>query len=171
MKLKYSASLALVAWLCVAAWVIAMIVAKPSVAGRYAEDDDSGAIAQLQVSINHNQTMLTALDALSNTTGPAFAGTVIAPAPTELPGSSNGTASNGAVDAGNAGNRVSLIISTDRGRRAVVDGLMVRVGTRLADGSRVHGIGHDWVRLEDAGGEQWTLQLPPPFSNASKGEL
>lgn len=169
MKLKYSASLALVAWLCVAAWVIAMIVAKPSVAGRYAQDDDSAAIAQLQAGINHNQTMLTALDALSNATDSGFTGALIAPAPAQLPGSTNGTTSNG--DVAGTGNRVSLILSTDRGRRAVVDGLMVRVGTRLADGSRVHGIGHDWVRLEDAGGEQWTLQLPPPFSNAPKGRL
>lgn len=170
MKLKYSASLALVAWLCVAAWVIAMIVAKPSVAGRYAQDDDSAAIAQLQAGINHNQTMLTALDALSNSTDIGFTGAVIASAPAQLPGA-NGASTNGTIDAGITGNRVSLIISTDRGRRAVVDGLMVRIGTQLADGSRVRGIGHDWVRLEDAAGEQWTLQLPPPFSNAPKGRL
>ncbi len=169
MKLKYSASLALVAWLCVAAWVIAMIVAKPSVAGRYAQADDSVAIAQLQSAINHNQTMLRALEALSKATDPGFTGPVIAVAAAPGSGSSSGATTSDPVDAGSGGGRVSMIIATDRGRGAVIDGLMVRVGALLGDGSRVRGIGPDWVRLEGARGEQWTLRLPPPFSSAPTG--
>lgn len=164
MKLKYSASLALALWLCVVAWVSAMIVAKPSVANNFANGDESGQIAQLQRSLNHNNAMLAALDALDSAPSDTRLGPVVAPDPAPLPGS------NGEVVAGNGvpvGNRLSLIISTERSRRAILDGQVVRPGTRLDNGARVSSIGQDWLRIEDAAGQISTLQLPQPFADVS----
>lgn len=164
MKLKYSASLALALWLCVVAWVSAMIVAKPSVANNFADGNESGEIVQLQRSINHNTAMLTALDLLDSAPDHAVAGPLVAPDPSPVAGS------NGEIAAGTAvpiGNRLSLIISTERSRRAILDGRVVRDGTKLDNGSRVRSIGADWLRIEDAAGDIVTLQLPRPFAAAS----
>ncbi|MGY0558944.1 MULTISPECIES: hypothetical protein [unclassified Lysobacter] len=164
MKLKYSASLALALWLCVVAWVSAMIVAKPSVANNFADGNESGEIVQLQRSINHNTAMLTALDLLDSAPDHAVAGPLVAPDPEPVAGS------NGEIAAGTAvpiGNRLSLIISTERSRRAILDGRVVRDGTKLDDGSHVRSIGADWLRIENAAGDIETLQLPRPFAAAS----
>lgn len=164
MKLKYSASLALALWLCVVAWVSAMIVAKPTVVGNFANGDESGEIAQLQRSINHNNAMLTALDALGGAPSDARRGPVVAPDPAPLPGSDGEIVTADGVP---VSKRLSLIISTEHSRRAVLDGRLVRPGTRLDDGSRVRSIGLDWLRIEDDAGQVSTLQLPLPFVDAS----
>lgn len=161
MKLKYSASLALALWLCVVAWVSALIVAKPSVERAYANGDGSAAIAQLQLNIRHNRQMLSALDELRAIEDDGRRGLAVTPAPLdqagqevagELPGVSL------------SGHRLSMILSTENGRRAVIDGQLARPGTRLADGSRVRGIGVDHVRLEDRAGQPLVLRMPAPFT-------
>lgn len=166
MKLKYSASLALALWLGVVAWVSAMIVAKPSVQRAYADGDDSAAIAQLQLDINRNRQMLAALDALRTDAATAD-GLAVAPAPAALPGA--GTIATGEPGLPAQGHRVSMILSTERGRRAVVDGQLARPGTRLADGSRVRAITADRVLLEDPAGQRLTLRMPAPFSDGAAG--
>ncbi|MGH8084313.1 MAG: hypothetical protein ACREPV_03450 [Lysobacter sp.] len=164
MKLKYSASLALALWLCVVAWVSAMIVAKPSVAGNFSSGDESGEIAQLQRSINHNTAMLAALDALDSAPDHVVHGPLVAPDPAPLAGSDGEVV---AAEGVSFGNRLTLIISTEHSRRAILDGQLVRPGTRLGDGSRVRSIGQDWLRIESASGQVSTLQLPRPFADAS----
>lgn len=160
MKLKHSALLALTLWLGVVAWVSAMIVAKPSVASRYASGGDSAAMAQLQLQLEHNRQLLAALDALAGSRSGALAGPVVSPEPAPVAGADNATGE------GIASSRVSVIIASGRVRRAVVDGELVRAGMVLADGSRVHAIGRDWVRLVGPTGELSTLQLPRPYAGA-----
>ncbi|TWI06228.1 hypothetical protein IP90_00493 [Luteimonas cucumeris] len=169
MKRKYSASLALALWLCVVAWVSAMIVAKPSVGRHSPDEDEAAAIAQLQLNINHDRQLLAALDALE-ATGNAIPVdlAVAAPAP-ESTSLAMTTSADGEPVV--AARRLSLILSTDRGHRAVIDEQLVRVGTRLADGSRVHRIGRDRVEIEDAAGERLLLQLPAPFSAQQTASL
>lgn len=166
MKRKYSGSLALALWLCVVAWVGAMIVAKPGVERTYVDGDESAAIAQLQLDIDHNHRLLAAVDALRAVDLPAGRGLAVAPTPAAPAGSSDawtGTGPNA------SGHRVSLILSTDNGRRAVVDGQLARQGTRLADGSLVRAIRSDRVLLEDADGQRLVLRIPRPFAGSATG--
>lgn len=164
MKRKYLASFALALWLCVVAWVSAMIVAKPSVGQAYSDEDGSAAIAQLQLNINKNQQTLAALDALGGIDDLHSAGLAVSPAP---PASTEVNPATGEATAAVVPHQLTLILSADNGRRAVVDGQLVRPGTRLADGSRIRGIGRDHVLLEDNTGERLTLRIPAPFSNTS----
>lgn len=168
MKLKYSASLALALWLCLVAWGSAMIVAKPSVRHAYVDEEGSTAIAQLQLNIDQNRKALAALDAL------AQAPIAIASTPAVTPSSAApaGLATDGSPSAEPAvvSHQLTLILSTDQGRRAIVDGLLLQVGARLADGSRVLAIGRDHVSLDAGSGERLTLRMPAPFSEpASAG--
>lgn len=162
MKLKYSASLALALWLCVVAWGSAMIVAKPSVRHAYSDEEGSTAIAQLQLNIDQNRKALAALDAL------ALAPVAIASSPAVTPSSAApaGLASDEGTPAEPVvvSHQLTLILSTDQGRRAIVDGVLVRAGERLADGSRVLTIGRDHVSLDASSGERLTLRLPAPFA-------
>ncbi len=168
MKLKYSASLALALWLCLVAWGSAMIVAKPSVLHAYADEEGSTAIAQLQLNIDQNRKALAALDALAL----APVATASSPAVTPSSAAPAGLAPEDGLPAEPAvvSHQLTLILSTDQGRRAIVDGLLVQVGARLADGSRVLAIGHDHVSLDAGSGERLTLRMPTPFSGqASAG--
>lgn len=163
MKLKYSASIALALWLGVVAWVSALIVAKPTVGQSYPEGSDSAATAQLQLSINHNQQLLGLLDRLggSDPYGAAdLAVAVAADAPADTASTDGATAAVPTV------HRLSLILSSDRGRRAVIDGQWASPGGRLEDGSRVRAIGPHHVLLDSPAGERIELRMPMPFASA-----
>lgn len=160
MKLKYSASIALALWLCVVAWVSAMIVAKPSVARAYSDSDDSVAIAQLQLGINHNRQMLAAVDALQAIGSGDPRGLAVAPG-ADTPAAGDPAAADGMPFA--QSHRLTLILSGDNGRRAVIDGQLARTGMELADGSRVRAITRDSVLIEDPLGQRLTLRMPAPF--------
>lgn len=162
MKLKHSAIVALALWLCVVAWVSAMVVAKPTAFSGYSADEDSAVAAQLQQNINHNRDMQAALVALANTGGSLRSTPVVAPDSETVPGL-DGLA---AGEAGPGGHVVTMVISTDRARRAVVDGQLVRRGSRLRNGSLVSAIGADWVRVEDIAGRSATVHVQGPFSAA-----
>src|SRR5690606_9841374 len=85
-KVKYSASLALVLWLGVVAWVSAMIVAAARLVRSFPDEDDSAAIAQLQITLNHNRSMLAAIDALDAVQADSLRGLAVAPG-SDKPGS------------------------------------------------------------------------------------
>ena len=165
MKIKYSAMAALALWLCVVAWVSAMIVAKPTVFSGYSAEDDSAFVAQLQQNINHNLQLHAALVDLAETRGWNRSGPVVTPDSTVLPGPAGSLIEADVV----VSHAVSMIISTDHSRRALVDGQLVRRGSRLRDGSKVSEIGKDWVRLMDATGRVLTLHVPGPFANVASG--
>lgn len=162
MKLKYSASLALTLWLGVVAWVSAMIVAKPSVTRAYADGDDSATIAQLQLDISHNRQLLASLDALA-AHGSSAAGPAVAPGSATMASVDPATGGTGPAAAPHT---LSLILSSDRGRRALVDGQWASIGNRLADGSQVRAIGAAHVLLEDPTGQRIELRMPTPFGDA-----
>lgn len=164
MKLKYSASLALALWLCVVAWVSAMIVAKPTVQRNYVDDDGSAAIAQLQNNINNNRRVLAKLEELRAVDGLRGQGLAVASAPAEASGASPDSGRSGAPV---SGHRLSMIVSTGKGRRALVDGQLAAPGTRLADGSLLRAIGDDYVRIEDRNGQTRTVRMPAPFTTAT----
>ena len=164
MKLKYSASLALALWLCLVAWGSAMIVAKPSVSRAYADEEGSTAIAQLQLNIDQNRKALDALDALALAPAAAIASS---PAVTPSSAAPAGPEADEGVPAEPVivSHQLTLILSTDQGRRAIVDGQLVQAGARLADGSRVRVIDRDHVSLDTSAGERLTLRLPAPFAS------
>lgn len=163
MKLRYSATIALALWLGVVAWVSAMIVAKPSVRPAYNDGDGSAAIVQLQLSLTHNQRLLDSLDELDGTHPYAAVELAVAPAPEDPV--EDGVTQTGSPAAG-APPSLSLILSSDRGRRAVVDGEWTSPGSLLADGSRVRAIGAHHVLIQRQNGETLELRMPAPFAAA-----
>jgi hypothetical protein len=160
--------IALALWLCVVAWVGAMIASKPTAHRGYAEDEDSAAMAQLQQGLRHNQDMKSAVAALSRQRGSLVAAPVVAPSPAPMVGNDGMTPLDGGAVAGRA---LSLIISTEGSRRAVIDGQLVRAGSRLDDGSTVRGISASTVRIEDLAGQMQTLVLPSPYQDKATTEL
>lgn len=159
MKLKHSALLALALWLGVAVWVGAMILSKPRVQSRFDDEDASVQLAQLQMNVEHNRQLLGVLEHLE--AQPASTGiALLAVEPVPAAGDA---LSNGML-AGPAPRQLSLLLSTDGRRRALIDGQWVAPGARLADGSRVRAIGRDRVQLETPAGETVTLVMPPPFA-------
>src|SRR5690606_28490879 len=119
----------------------------------------SAAIAQLQITLNHNRSMLAAIDALDAVQADSLRGLAVAPG-SDKPGSA-GRNEEGA-EAGQPEHQLTLIVSEGRRRRAIIDG-------RLADGSHVRAIGKDHVVIEDVLGQPTTLRMPPPFATAGQG--
>jgi hypothetical protein len=162
-KRKYYALLALALWLGVATWVGAMILAKPRVQARFDDEDASAQLAQLQAGVARNAQMLGVLEHLE--TQPVASGRAllaVEPAP-----AAGQALADGRFD-GPAPRQLTLLLSTDGRRRALIDGQWVAPGARLADGSRVRAIGRDRVLLETAAGETVTVLMPTPFSQAPK---
>jgi hypothetical protein len=158
-KLKHSALLALALWLGVAIWVGAMILAKPRVQSRFDDEDASAQMAQLQANVQRNRQMLGVLEQLENppaNTGAALLAVEPLPAAGQDVGEGSFT--------GPAPRQLTLLLSTDGKRRALIDGQWVAPGALLADGSRVRAIGRDRVLLDAASGETVTVMMPPPFS-------
>lgn len=168
MKLKYSAAVALLLWLGVVAWVSAMIVAKPSVRRAFGNDSDSAQIAQLQVELGKNRNLLAMLDKLLAGTTDVDAAPVIA---TPTAGATTNLDPDGnSADVAPVVHVLSLILTSDKGRRAQVDGQWASLGQRLEDGSRLRQIGAAHVVLEDPAGQRITLRMPAPFADTGKAE-
>lgn len=166
MKLKYSALAALALWLAVAVWVGAMILAKPRVQSRFDDEDASAQVAQLQASVERNRQLLGVLDRLEGqplSSGAALLAVEPQPAP--------GQALSGDGLAVTAPRQLSLLLTTDGRRRALIDGQWVAPGGRLVDGSRVRAIGRDRVLLDTPAGESVTLLMPSPFAQPAKAPL
>lgn len=165
MKLKHSALLALALWLGVAVWVGAMILAKPRVQSRFDDEDASAQMAQLQANVQRNRQMLGVLEQLENppaNTGAALL--AVEPLPAAGQDLGEGTFT------GPAPRQLTLLLSTDGKRRALIDGQWVGPGARLADGSRVRAIGRDRVLLDAASGETVTVLMPAPFSTQATAQ-
>lgn len=163
MKLKHSAVLALVLWLGVVAWVGAMIVAKPTVFGRYGADSDAASAAALQQQVVHNDEMRRALSRMAALRRGTMTEVAVAPAPSAAEAEALALAASGAAPVRTAPAHVlSLIVSSDRLQQAVIDGELVARGAQLEDGLRVRAIGTNWVRLQDAKGRTQTLTLRSP---------
>src|SRR5690606_31101422 len=116
--------------------------------------------------LNHNRSMLAAIDALDAVQADSLRGLAVAPG-SDKPGSA-GRNEEGA-EAGQPEHQLTLIVSEGRRRRAIIDGQLAGTGSRLADGSHVRAIGKDHVVIEDVLGQPTTLRMPPPFATAGQG--
>lgn len=163
MKSKYTAASALLAWLLVTAWLATLVIAKPAVLRQQMQQEDSARMAELRTGIGNNQRSLALMAGLVDVAG-SSAGTLplampAAPAAESLPAQASD-----AGDSSTAPPQLSLVLLANGQRSAVIDGQVVRVGSRLHDGSRVRAIGPDWVRVQWAGGASHTHRLQSPLA-------
>lgn len=174
MKSKYTAATALLAWLLVTGWLATLVIAKPAVLRQSPTQEDTARMAELRTAIASNQRSQQLVASLASSGTQGSIGPVVAmPA---LPSVANPAAVDTGLAAGNAASsedqpvalpRLSAVIQTDGLRSAIIDGQVVRVGSRLSNGSRVRAIGHDWVRAQYAAGSSYMLRVR---SIAASGE-
>ena len=172
MKAKFIAAAALALWLAVTAWLATMVVVKPAVLHLGGDADDTMEMAGLRTAIERNRSMQARIDALRPTGLPGSHQPLVAvPAarldPEQAPGGVSPVGYGyGAADLTPAAAAldVTLVMSTDGRRSAIVDGQHVRVGSRLDDGSRVRAIDGGGVRLQRADGEQIDRRVRSPFT-------
>lgn len=163
MKSKYTAASALLAWLLVTGWLATLVIAKPAVLRQQAQQEDSARMAELRAGIDNNQRSLALMANLVDVAATGAGSMPLAmPSP---PSVDSLPAQAGASDDGSAAQpQLSLVLLANGQRSAVIDGQVVRVGSRLHDGSRVRAIGNDWVRVQWAGGASQTHRLQSPLA-------
>lgn len=172
MKKKYIAMVALAGWIGVTSWLASMVIVKPAVYFQGSNVDESAEAAQLRAAVQRNKAVLETARKLR-----APASTVTTTDLIALPRQPvNATVLEGGVvqldepsHAPAAPTRLSLIIRAEGVASAIVDGERVRVGSRLAGGSRVSAIGDTWLRLRHVDGSTQTLALPAPGVGGPEG--
>ncbi len=145
MKHKHYAAAALAAWLVIIGWLASMVVAKPAVMRVRGQTEDSPAALELRQNLARNtrdMELLARFDGLPDSSGDGQP--LLALTPPALP----------LANAGNAANLVpdyvlSLVISHDKRRRALINNQYLTTGSRMDNGARILAIGPDWVRLDD----------------------
>jgi hypothetical protein len=170
MKMKFTAAFALVVWLLVAGWLASMVIAKPAVLRLGNQAEDTAAMAELRNGIARNRQAIASMDAL-RATAPAYAGTaqVIAlPVAARIP-AADGQRSGTADATGPVTHAVSLVLTANGRRTAVVNGRSVRPGSSLDGGARVAAIGQDWVRIVDQAGNPQTYRVRDPLEPEMAG--
>lgn len=175
MKLKFAALLALVTWLCVVAWVGAMIVAKPAAHFAQGNDDTSMVVADLQIALTRNQNAATALAGLRRGGIDDETVRIIAearPAKSEVGVGGSGDPAAILATSASVGTiaddipreyTVAMIVSGDLTRTALIDGVYARTGDKLRDGARVHRIEQNAVIIDDANGRHTVKVRTPRF--------
>lgn len=174
MKTKYIAALALATWLLVTLWLASMVIAKPAVLRMNGQAEETATMAELRTAIARNQQVLATLPALRALPPVAAApGQLVALPAAAAPADASALASAGGgsaeADAVEVGHQLSMVLITNGRRTAVMDGRPVRSGTRLRDGSRVAGIGPDWVRVIQPDGKPQVYRVRNPLLDASGG--
>ena len=166
MKSKYTAATALLVWLLVTGWLATLVIAKPAVLRQSPTQEDTARMAELRAAIANNQSSQQLLASLASTGTQGSIGPVVAlPALASVANATAGDAglASASVQAGDdqvvPAPRLSAVIQTDGQRSAIIDGQVVRIGSRLSDGSRVRAIGHDWVRAQYAAGSSYVLRV------------
>lgn len=156
MKSKYTAATALLVWLLVTGWLATLVIAKPAVLRQSGQLEDSALMAELQAGIEQNQRNRALVARLTAVDGLPGSGLPVA-----LPRQQPSQAAEGpdGQPAPVLAPQLSLVLVADGQRSAVIDGVQVRVGSRLADGSRVRAIGTDWVQVQFAGGARHTHRI------------
>lgn len=165
MKHKHYALAALVAWLLVTGWMASMVVAKPAVMRVRAQAEDTPEILQLRQQLARNQrdmTLLARFDDLPYASDDGQPLVALAPPPAPVASAGN---------VGNAGElppdyEVSLVVSHQGRRRALVNGQYLAPGGRLENGARVLAIGPDWVRVDDPSEGVRLLRVQNPLRDA-----
>jgi hypothetical protein len=159
MKHKYYAAAALAAWLLVIGWLASMVVAKPAVMRVRGQTEDSPAALELRQNLARNvrdMALLARFDGLPDSSDDGQPLLALTPPP--LPAASPGNAADPAPDY-----VLSLVVSHDQRRRAVVNGQYLSTGSRLDNGAKVLAIGPDWIRLDDPANGVRTLHVRNPL--------
>jgi len=161
MKMKYTAIVALIAWLAVTGWLATMVIAKPAVLHLGNQAEETAAMAELRNAIARNAKAQELIAPLRHSAMVGIGTQLIAvAAPGGQPVSGAGTAAGNALQGEHA---VSLVMIADGRRTAVIDGQRARAGMRLADGSLIQAIGPDWVRIIGLDGVPTVHQVRSPF--------
>ena len=168
MKSKYTAATALLVWLLVTGWLATLVIAKPAVLRQSPAQEETARMVELRAAISNNQRSQQLLASLASSDGNGSSGPLVAQSapPSVTAGDANlaGSSASGTDDQPMAVPRLSAVILTDGLRSAIIDGQVVRIGSRLPNGSRVRAIGHDWVRVQWAGGASQTHRLQSPLA-------
>lgn len=172
MKMKYTAAIALAIWLAVTGWLATMVIAKPAILHLGNEADETPAMAELRAAVERNRRAREQTPVLRRTVFTDDGRPLVA-LPT-LAGSGSAYAGGGAgiglnADGADAPLDVSMVLDTDGRRMAIIDGTRVRVGSRLADGSRVRAIASGRVRIVRPDGEVVDRHVESPFLPSQAG--
>lgn len=171
MKPKQFALVALVGWLGVAGWVGSMILAKPQAFPTGSAEADGALAAQIELDIQQAEALGASLTSLQQAPrGPAAAAIIALPpqrgsdmADTDAPSAAGGGFAVAAEEAGPAPRVVSFIISgAGMAPQAMIDGVLVGTGARLADGAVVRRIDPRAVLIRDREGHTHTLAVRVP---------
>ncbi|MGE8234002.1 MAG: hypothetical protein ACN6OR_11475 [Stenotrophomonas sp.] len=160
MKKKYIAMTALLCWLAVSGWLASMVVAKPAVLFIGNNAEESAEAARLRASLQRNKLVLETAATLRPQ--PRFEGSQLIAVPDSPAAGSAGPASNGVADADTLSlvpASLSLVVTADGRSTAIINGMPVRQGARLDDGTRVLAIGSNWARVRSPAGEVSTLRV------------
>lgn len=153
--MKHAAIVALAVWLAVIVWVGGLVLRADSSVRLIEPPAPAADTAALQAETVRAREALAALDAVrrSQADAPLAEPALIAVAATPATSALAAAAASADGAAPNAPERnVSLVYYARDFRRAVIDGVYVRPGSRLADGTRVVDIRADGVVLRDAEG-------------------
>lgn len=175
MKAKFIAAAALASWLAVTGWLATMVVAKPAVLHLGTDAEETMEMAGLRSAIERNRGVQARIGALQPTGLPGTRTPLVAVAPPRLapaalpgmPTSAGYGDVHGGLDAAATAAPaldVTLVMSTDGRRSAIVDGQHVRVGSRLDDGTRVRAIDAGGVRLQRPDGERVDRRVRAPYT-------
>lgn len=171
MKMKYTASIALLAWLLVAGWMASMVIAKPAVLRIGNQADETTAMAELRNGIARNRLMMESIAELRGAT-PYFGPSELVALPASQSSPADGTRPGGGWTAASSEpvmHAVSVVLVADGRRSAIVNGQHVRTGSRLANGARISGIGADWVRIDDPATGEQTYRVRDPLRQQGEG--
>ncbi len=163
MKMKYTAIVALIAWLAVTGWLATMVIAKPAVLRLGNQAEETSAMAELRTAIARNNKAQALVAPLRHSAMVGIGTELVALPATSPSGTTSGQPSYGQGGSAPGEHNVTMILTTDGRRSAVIDGQRVRTGSRLPDGSRVRAIGPDWVRIVDGSGALVVKAVRSPF--------
>ena len=171
MKSKYTAATALLVWLLVTGWLATLVIAKPAVLRQSPTPEETARMAELRAAIANNQRSQQLVASLAGSgtysrIGPAVALPALPSVAAVVPGGAGMADNRAPADEQTLpAPRLSAVIQTDGVRSAIIDGQVVRTGSRLSDGSRVRAIGDDWVRAQYAAGSSHVLRVRSIGSN------
>lgn len=172
MKMKYTAALALAAWLLVVGWLASMVVAKPAVLRIGNQAEDSAAMVELRNAIARNRKTMDGIGTLRDRGMPYQASQSLIALPTGVADDAVAgeiAASTTSAQAAAVEPHLSLVLDTGSTRIAIFNGEQVRRGSRLADGGRVHAIGPDWISVSGTDRKRNVYRVRPQFETFPTG--
>ena len=164
MNMKYTAAIALLVWLAVVGWLATMVIVKPAVLSLRTDSEETAAMLELRNAIARNKLSIKEIPTLRSYSDVDTSVPLIALLPGNMQTATTGSqASYGVAVNEPIIHAVSMVLVANGRRTAVVNDEPVRVGSRLADGSRVRHIGTDSVEIQSPDGVPTVLKVPSPY--------